>query len=422
MAARVADDRSLEAAGSAALDAGPFHRLIRRDSDTLLIVFSSWNTPAGRFRPFRAIETLPYARLHLNAPDNAWYLAGIPGLGATPEAVVDGVARLARASGCRRVATFGSSMGGFGALAIGLDLGADVIVAHGLESIIGLQGSRSARGVRDPVLLGRGRARVGGWRRQVRQHRGRIHCYYGETDIQDPLHAAYLAKLTGVASVAVRGAAHDLERVIAATYGLDRHLREIVDGHADRFVAKVAAPPPPVRDVAQVYRRRCLGAPLARCRLAADSAWPGVHILRVVEALAAGDTGAAVDAAATAVRLRPDVAWFAYALILVLLGTAAEGRLTVAAAEGRLLGTAAEGRLPVAVRRSYLPKPFSEGAERWLAPVDAVSDYDGLLLETLDRAGRLTDGVAAAEVACRRCPAVPALLALRDRLAARAGT
>ncbi len=388
---------------SAVADAGPFHRLLRRDSETLLLVFSSWNTPPGRFRPFRAVATLPYARLHLNAPDNSWYLAGIPGLGASPAAVIDGIGCLVRASGCRRVATFGSSMGGFGALALGLDLGADVIVTHGLETLVGLRGSRSARGVREPALLRRGRARVRGWRAQMRRHRGRIHCFYGETDIQDPLHAAYLLKLTGVRSVAVRGAAHDLERGIAEGYGLDRHLREAIDGDVDRFVSIMAAPPPPCKDVAQVYRRRVLGVPRDRCRLDAASLWPGVHMLRVVEALAAGDAAMAIDAAATAVRRRPDVAWFHYALVLALLGAADAAR-----------------RLPVAVRRSYLPKALPAETARWLAPVDAVSDYHAELLATLARAGRLSDGVAAAVAACRRCPDVPGLAAVRDRLAARA--
>lgn len=375
---------------------GTFHRLIGRDSDTLLVAFSSWNTSPGRFRPFRALVPLPYALLFVNCPDNAWYLGGIPGLGATVDAVSGALAQLAGSGGYRRVVTYGSSMGGFGALLHGLVLGAHVIVTHGAESILGLRGSRSARGIGDPALIREGRRRVRGWRRSVPRHAGEIRYLVGETDLQDTLHARYFEKLTGRRAFAVRGAAHDVERFAAVHGGLARHLQALIDGAGGEVSGDwVLMTLPDARHVAAGYRCRYLGAATPA------NPWVGSHMLRVIDALVGGDAAAARDAAAAAARLRPDMAWFRYALIITLMGTMVSPPP------------------PVCVRRSCCPRPLTGSAAARITPVDAVDDYDVHLLATLETTGAWEAGLAAAVEACRLCGDDAALLALTNRIRAR---
>lgn len=390
------------------LTSGPFHRLVRKDSDTLLVSFSSIDTPPNRFRPYRMPALLPYSVLFVNCPSNEWYLGQIPGLGRNPDETLESLGRLVARSGCRRVVMYGGSMGGFGAMLFGFELGADLIVAHGGESIIGLKGSHSGREIRDPTLIVRARKAVRSWRHSGRRFRGDLHAFFGETDIQDGIHATYLHKLTGLRPKSVRGAAHDVERFIDETYGLARHLREIISGQATRFVAAMCGPFPDVRELAWAYRRRVLGrAAESRAPIAASD-WPGTYMIGLGDALAEDDVEGALAIVEAAVARRPDFEYFHYALIVLLLAQDARR-------EGR------SDPLGLVMRRSFLPNDLAmKGGRRCL--LQALSDfgsYHDRLFIALDQNGLLDVGAAAAERACRRFPGDDRLGSLRNRIASR---
>lgn len=387
---------------------GPFHRLVLKDSETLLVSFSSIDTPPHRFRPYRVPMSLPYSKLFVNCPDNQWYLGGIPSLGRCPSETIDSVRRLVGMSGCRRVVTYGGSMGGFGSILFGLDLGADLIIAHGAESIVGLRGSHSGREIRDAKLIERGRGLVRSWRQAVPRFGGTLHSFFGETDMQDGIHATYFHKLTGVCPLSVRCAAHDVERYIANTYGLERHLREIIEGHAEKFISAMCGRFPDVRQLAHAYRRRILREATTSTPLNPESAWPGTHMILLGDALVRDDIDTAVAIAEAAVRARPDFEYFHYALISLLL--AAEARRK-----------RCDHPLPLLMRRSYIPKGQGKqsGGSGPLHPVGGVISYHDHLVDVLERDGHLDAGVEAADQACRRFPGDIHLRNLRDRISSR---
>jgi hypothetical protein len=375
---------------------GPFHQCIDRGSDTLVVAFSSWNAPAGRFRPYRLLLSLPYSLLFVNCPANAWYLTAIPGLGRSPDAAIEALQGLIAASGCRRVVTYGGSMGGFGAIRFGLALAADAIVVHGVDALIGLAGSRSARGIGDRSLLAAGRQEVRSWRDKAKRFPGRIHFFIGETDIQDGLHAAYFRKLTGIAPKVVRGASHLLERFIDAEYGFARFFGDLVDHGGGDFGRRFCDGVHDVRRVAEAYRWRRSGLAASAALLTADTAWPGTHMLRIAAALLDDRPEAALAAAREAVGRRPDFEFFHYVLVIL--------RLRQLATEGA--AEPAAGTLRVLFRRSYLPKQIHGQGGAWLqvALREAVIHYHEYLKDELLRTGLLAAGTEAAAEMCRSFP------------------
>lgn len=101
--------------------------------------FAQWSGPAafdfvGRLRKLAFILGRPFHRIHLRDPRMAWYLHGIPGLGADLGGTLDELERRVRALSPTRVTMLGQSMGGYGALLYGQALGAERVVAIGALS------------------------------------------------------------------------------------------------------------------------------------------------------------------------------------------------------------------------------------------------------------------------------------------------
>jgi hypothetical protein len=391
------------------LGGGRYHQFVDRGSGTLVIAFSAWNTPAGSFRPYRLLLSLPYSLLFVNCPANAWYLTGIPGLGPSPAATAVALRSLIGASGCRRVVTYGGSMGGFGAVEFGLDLAVDRIVAHGVDALFGLAGSRSRRGIGDRSLLAAGMAEVRSWREKAARFGGQIHLLIGETDIQDGLHAAYFRKLTGIRPRVVRGANHLLERFIEAEYGFARFFVDALDHDGADFVERFCTGVHDVRRIGEAYRWSRTGLAAGGDRLDPDTAWPGTHMLRIAAALLADRPEAAFVAAGEAVRRRPDFEFFHYVLVVLRLRQTAAGPAGEAARDLRVL-----------FRRSYLPKRTYGGGSDWLQVGlrEAVIHYHEYLRDELVRTGLLAAGIAAAAEMCGRYPDNVHLRRLLDLLRA----
>ncbi|ALV91147.1 MULTISPECIES: tetratricopeptide repeat protein [Pantoea] len=121
-----------------------FIKIITRDKNLpTVIAFSSVNTPKGKFKPFKIINSSNLNIIFVNDDGNRWYQNGIDGISADSKNCAEKLVAYARTIGNGRVITFGTSMGAYGAALYALLGNADGCLAFGVESEIGLPGSRS---------------------------------------------------------------------------------------------------------------------------------------------------------------------------------------------------------------------------------------------------------------------------------------
>ncbi|SOZ68304.1 hypothetical protein [Cupriavidus taiwanensis] len=93
----------------------PYFKISRRDSDSLVVAFSSINTPPGKFRFSRQLEERGVNVIYLNCENNSWYLDGVPGLGDTLEDAAAALRDVIRSEFPKcKVYALGSSMGAAG--------------------------------------------------------------------------------------------------------------------------------------------------------------------------------------------------------------------------------------------------------------------------------------------------------------------
>jgi hypothetical protein len=144
----------------------------------VLLVFSAANTPEGKFLWSKRLAKAPYKQIYLNCPGNQWYLQGIPGLGVTPAELVVSLKRLIKEHFPKadKIYSAGGSMGGYGALLIGCQLGAESILAFGAELKLGMPGSNSFNHAPDDG---------GQLLCELRRTSSRIRLVYGETFFPD---------------------------------------------------------------------------------------------------------------------------------------------------------------------------------------------------------------------------------------------
>lgn len=103
----------------------PHVRLVRAEtpSETLVVVFCSYYAPQVHgddwFTFLRQFKGVPADRLFVRDVSNQWYNRGIPGVGDDIPSTATALRRFAEDNGYRHILAVGSSMGGYGALAIG---------------------------------------------------------------------------------------------------------------------------------------------------------------------------------------------------------------------------------------------------------------------------------------------------------------
>ncbi|MEM1416460.1 MAG: hypothetical protein AAGH15_16235 [Myxococcota bacterium] len=195
--------------------------------DSLLLVFSNIQVPAGRFAGRRALAQHPGAVLYLNCPDNAWFLQGIPGLGhdlaSTAEALRQLVAELAPS----RLVAFGDSMGGSGALVFGDALGADVVVALSPELELTQAGSYFLKHAPDGALAADWPAWPGSRRAE------RVIAVFGDCDAGEMRQALALSERRPDAELSfVPGLFHHVLPVLDRWVGLGPWLQAVLEGEA----------------------------------------------------------------------------------------------------------------------------------------------------------------------------------------------
>lgn len=94
-------------------------KIDKRGFKKTILVFSSINTIAGRFRFDRALNDVEANIIYLNCPNNSWYLQGIPDLGSSlDESRIELEKILQKEFSDNQLYAFGSSMGAAGLLAM----------------------------------------------------------------------------------------------------------------------------------------------------------------------------------------------------------------------------------------------------------------------------------------------------------------
>jgi len=111
------------------------------------IVVSAANTKPGSFMLSRVLEKAPINQIFVNCPDNQWYLDGVPGLGTDLQSSAEAMLQIAEdlrgANG--QILVLGSSMGGYGAVAMGAMMQADIVFATGVEFVLNQPGGLSTK-------------------------------------------------------------------------------------------------------------------------------------------------------------------------------------------------------------------------------------------------------------------------------------
>jgi hypothetical protein len=108
-----------------------------RGSGVLAVVFSQVRVPAGHFGLSRLFARTRHACLFVNQPSGRWYRGA-------DEAIDDAVAAAGEQARPDRVVFYGSSMGGWGALAAAARHPAARVIAFAPDARVGEPGSRSA--------------------------------------------------------------------------------------------------------------------------------------------------------------------------------------------------------------------------------------------------------------------------------------
>lgn len=106
-------------------------------SDILFVLFSQVRVPQGKFGLSRLIGGTQHAGLFLNDHRGRWYLE-------QDKAIDDLIEEAKIRSGAKRLVYYGTSMGGYGALATGLRRQDGAIIAYGTDIPLGLPLSQSA--------------------------------------------------------------------------------------------------------------------------------------------------------------------------------------------------------------------------------------------------------------------------------------
>ena len=210
----------------------------RPGATTVVVVFCDYKHRIGMPLPMlhRWLSGWPVSLIYLRDRRNLGYLGGVEAMGPDLGATLAELRRQIDALGARRVVCYGHSIGGYGALRYGLELGAEAVVClAGLVNLnpgfnIGLNYGGAAGRIRaifpdeplDLRLLHRAAARP-----------PRTWMVYAEHNWDDRLHAEQMAGLRGVSLVQVDDAeGHNVALDLMRAGTFDRLIDQAVDGHS----------------------------------------------------------------------------------------------------------------------------------------------------------------------------------------------
>jgi tetratricopeptide (TPR) repeat protein len=190
------------------------------------IYFAPVLTPANIYIGKNVLKDCFAHRIYINDQSNQWYLDGIPGYGNFTD-LVEFLRELTKnlVGDKGKVITFGGSMGGFGAIAFGCAINADVAIGQGVEFVLNIPGGASkghlkSRNIDFDIFS------------IMRNSNTIIFNYTGEGSITD-LYCAVQAKKSGanIINYSVKGLLHALPKYINENYGISRIIKSAAKGY-----------------------------------------------------------------------------------------------------------------------------------------------------------------------------------------------
>lgn len=194
----------------------------------MVVYFAPVGVPADVHVGQRVLRALFAHRIYVNCANNQWYLDGITGLGNFSESIDylrNLIGMLIAPHG--KLITFGGSMGGFGSVAYGCSLNADVAIGQGVEYILKIPGGASEghlanRSCEDFDIF-----------QLVKNSQTIIYNYVGEGSITDcycALEVANRSSKEAIINYSIRGLLHTLPNYIEKKYGIANIVNSALNG------------------------------------------------------------------------------------------------------------------------------------------------------------------------------------------------
>ena len=175
----------------------------REGAQTALLVFCGAKHRLGMPLPMlhRWLARLPVSLVYLRDLSSQCYLGGVDRLGADIGSTLEALRALTAELGARRVVCYGNSVGGYGALRYGVELGADAVI--GVAGLTNMAAAFNAHLHYAPAARALDAAFPDApldLRRLYQQasHPPRALMVYGEHNWDDRIHAEHMAGLPGV--------------------------------------------------------------------------------------------------------------------------------------------------------------------------------------------------------------------------------
>jgi pimeloyl-ACP methyl ester carboxylesterase len=190
-------------------------------SEALMIVFGGIKLGLGMppFEFFQLTRDVPTHKLFLRDLHQAWYHRGMTGVGGSIAEVTEFLKREINATGAKRIAVFGNSMGGYAALLLGALIKAHVVHAFAPQTFLGpwqLASRGDFRWKRDIWRVYFSREPRTHWdlRKTVAlSGTTQFHIHYGAENKLDAVHAQHLGDCS---NVSLHGHADSGHRVVKA--------------------------------------------------------------------------------------------------------------------------------------------------------------------------------------------------------------
>lgn len=202
-----------------------YFNYVNNNSNELIVVFSPFAVPVGKFGFSGAFSKDDCDYLFLNCPDNLFYLEGVPGLGANVEETLSAISEMISKYKGDRICFFGSSMGANGALHYGSLLGINNIIAFSAKSNIEIlsytfkhnRHSSRIKYIPDYVSM-------------VSEAKSKIWLIAGDNEFTDYISLCMFPTKFNIVKLLSHGSDHYLVRKIHEYYGLHSVVKEMLQG------------------------------------------------------------------------------------------------------------------------------------------------------------------------------------------------
>ncbi|WP_426957917.1 tetratricopeptide repeat protein [Muricoccus radiodurans] len=170
------------------------------------------------------------SRLVYGFDADVWRAGGVAALLADLPRMAEEVLSLARQAGAERIFAYGHSFGGFGALALGLLVGAERIVVTSAETRLNDPYGRGALMLRGAAAEG---PHVDLREVALRLPPREVHLIFGERDWSDTGSALHMADVPNVSLHPVRGADHRIGALLKPSRSISHLLRSVLKPRFD---------------------------------------------------------------------------------------------------------------------------------------------------------------------------------------------